>query len=100
MEQMKEIIMEHEIETDRIDELLQTLLSIEPKKIAKLLLREHRTHQQIITGNMYIIIDYLAEAYEQKAYDLRNEDALYIAKEIKKAKSILGYSEKTRLPYI
>ena len=90
--------MEHE--TDKIDDLLKMLLSIEPEKVAKILLKEHRTNQQTITGNMYIIIDYLADAYEQQAYDLRNEDALLIAREMRDAKIVCGYSEKTRLPYI
>ena len=89
-----------EYETDKIDDLLKMLLSIEPEKVAKILLKEHRTNQQTITGNMYIIIDYLADAYEQQAYDLRNEDALLIAREMRDAKIVLGYSEKTRLPYI
>ena len=71
------------------------------------MLKEHRTHQQTIIGNLYIIIDYLADAYERKAYDLRNKDALLIANEISSILSIsrdtkikLGYSEKTRLPYV
>ena len=83
-----------------IDELLKTLRSIEPEKVAKLLLKEHRTNQQTIIGNLYIIIDYLADAYEQKAYDQRNEDALLIASEMRDTKIMLGYSEKTRLPYV
>jgi hypothetical protein len=101
--------MEYETDTDTlhtystahlIDELLKTLRSIEPEKVAELLLKEHRTNQQTIIGNLYTIIDYIAEAHERQAYDMRNEDALLIAREMRDAKIMLGYSEKTRLPYI
>ena len=85
---------------DEVDELLKTLLYIEPEKVAKILLKEHRTNQQIIIGNLYIIIDYIADAYKHQAYDQRNEDALLIASEIRDTKIMLGYSEKTRLPYV
>jgi hypothetical protein len=98
--------MKYETDTDTlhtdstaylINELLKTLRSIE--KVAKLLLKEHRTNQQTIIGNLYTIIDYIAEAHERQAYDMRNEDALLIAREMRDVKIMLGYSEKTRLPY-
>ena len=85
---------------NKIGELLTLLSKIEPEQAAKFLLKEHRTNQQILCGNLYTIIDYIAEAYERQAYDRRNEDALLIAREMRDAKIMLGYSEKTRLPYI
>ena len=85
---------------EEVNELLKTLLFIEPEKVAKILLSEHRTNQQTIIGNLYIIIDYIADAHKQKAYDKRNKDALLIASEIRDTKIMLGYSEKTRLPYV
>ena len=85
---------------EEVNELLKTLLFIEPEKVAKILLSEHRTNQQTILGNLYIIIDYIADAHKHQAYDKRNKDALLIASEIRDTKIMLGYSEKTRLPYV
>jgi hypothetical protein len=84
----------------KAQDAVDLLLSLEPELVANVLLKEHRTNQQSVMGNLYTLIDYVSEAYHNKAYDMRNEDALNIANSMSAAKIELGYSERTRLPYV
>jgi hypothetical protein len=59
--------------------------------------REHRTHQQSVTGLMLEWFKYLASLDENHRYDLRNEASVKLAKKIIDAISVDGYVPS--LPY-